>query len=105
LDNLRELLPIPAEPVSFKIKTKRRIEEGDMLAKMNIKQTTWIASTLWTEMRWKSVLMEHGFRWQDLMKVIRECYYSFLDWIEGKKSWEDTMNYVILNIEREIRQY
>lgn len=103
MEKLCEVLLIPPEPVAFKMDTKKRIKEGDKLARMNIKQGTWIASILWTEMRWKTILKEHGLRWQDLMKVIRECYYSFLDWIEGEKEWEDVINYAILGLERELR--
>ena len=103
MEKLGKLLSIPPEPVDIKMNFKKRMEEGDKLTKMSIKQGTWIASILWTDTRWKTVLKDYGLRWQDMMKVIRECYYSFLDWIEGKRSWDDVINYIVLGLERELK--
>ncbi len=96
-------LPMPPEPTKIKEGFKEELEKGSKLEQANIKQGTWIAGPLWTEMGWESILKTHGFSWQNFMKAIRDNYYNFTKWITGEKSWEESIKDLITIIERRMK--
>lgn len=96
-------LPIPPEPISVRKRFKEELEKGSRLMQANIKQGTWIASPLWTQYGWGNILKSYGFSWQKFMEAVRDNYYSFIQWINGEKSWNETIGDLIAIIERRMK--
>lgn len=96
-------LKIPPEPIDFKERVKKGLEVHRDLEIANLKQGTWIASPLWKEMGWGSELKKYGFRWQDFMKIIRDHFPYFYDWVNDKITWNDAIRKLIERIEDEIK--
>jgi hypothetical protein len=72
------------------------------LTQATIKQGTWIASPLWSHYGWGNILKSYGFTWPNFMEAVRDNSYSFLQWINGEKSWDETIKDLIVIIEKRI---
>jgi len=96
-------LSIPPEPTQMKKKFKEELEKEFRLMQANIKQGAWIASPLWTQYGWGNILKSYGFSWQHFMEAVRDNYYSFIQWINGRRSWDETIKDLIAIIERRIK--
>ncbi len=84
-------LPFPPEPVEGRRQWQRLLREDYRSARAVIKQSTAIASPLWTGSGWGIVLKRHHVTWQRFMEAVRDCYPSRVDWVEGKISWKDAL--------------
>jgi len=99
------MLPMSLQntPTQVRERFRKELEKGSKMMRANIKQGTWIASPLWTDMGWKNNLKSYGFSWQNFMKAVRDNYYSFIEWANGEKSWEETIEELIDIINNRIR--
>jgi len=96
-------LPIPSEPIQIRGHFRKELEKGSRLMQANIKQGTWIASHLWTEIGWGNILKSCGITWQNFMEDVRNNYYNFIKWVNEEKSWEETIKDFIIIIEKRMR--
>ncbi|RLG60387.1 hypothetical protein DRN86_02650 [Candidatus Geothermarchaeota archaeon] len=95
-------LEIPPEPVSVKESIRRGLDVHRELEIMNLKQGTWIASPLWSDMGWGRVLKREGLSWQSFMSIIRDHFPYFLDWVLGRMDWDEVMSRLVQRLEDEI---
>jgi hypothetical protein len=96
-------LETPPEPLSAKESIKAGLEVHRELEIANLKQGTWIASTLWTEVGWGRVLKKSGLTWQKFMVIVRDHYPYFLDWVNGKAGWEYVVGKLIERVDEEVK--
>lgn len=91
---------IPPEPVELKQQWKERLGGGEaILIKGQIKQGAWLTACLWDEYGWEKELGRRGITWIKFEGLYRNCRYCFLDWVEGKISWNEAMSNLIGEIE------
>lgn len=95
-------LEIPPEPISVKEEIVRGLKANRKLQIMSLKQATWIASPLWSEVGWGKELKRHGITWQKFMVIMRDHYPYFLDWVMGRMSWSGVMKRLVERIEDEV---
>jgi len=95
-------LEIPPEPISMKDSIKKGLEVHRELELANLKQGTWVASPLWRDTGWGRELKRHGLTWQKFMVFIRDHYPYFLDWVNGKASWNSIIGKLIERIDDEL---
>ncbi len=101
-------LPIPPEPKEQKQKWNEDLRSGGgrmNLARATIKQGTWLTSPLWSEYGWKAPLKENGISWQKFMELYKNAYHNFISWVEGTIAWEDAVQNLVKEIEREIKRH
>lgn len=97
-------LPIPPEPKEQKQKWKEELKRGR--GKMNparatIKQGTWLTSSLWSKYGWSKQLKKSRISWQKFMELYRNVYHNFIGWIEGTITWEDAVQSLIKETQKE----
>jgi len=95
-------LEIPPEPLEYKELVRRGMKAHREVEIANLKQGTWIASPLWSEVGWGKELKKYGITWQKFMSIIRDHYPYFYDWVKGKMSWDEVIRKLIERIEDEI---
>jgi len=96
-------LKIPSEPLKSKEIIRRGLQAHRDLEIANLKQGTWIASPLWSDVGWGKELKKYGFTWQKFMGIVRDHYPYFYDWIKGNASWEKVTRKLIERVEDEIK--
>ena len=89
-------LPRPPEPQIWREKWKKELQNNHKLALAHIKQGNWFTKPYWDT--YKEVLKAQGITWQNLMEAYGLCQYKFIEWIEGKESW----NNVISSLEEQL---
>lgn len=95
-------LEIPPEPISTKESIEKGLEVHRELEIMSLKQGTWIASPLWSEVGWGRELKRQGLTWQKFMVVVRDHYPYFLDWVMNRISWDEAMGKLVERLEDEV---
>jgi hypothetical protein len=98
-------LEIPPEPTSIKASIKRGLETRRKLEIMSLKQGTWIASPLWSDVGWGKELKKHGLTWQRFMVVVRDHFPYFLDWVKDRVGWDEVMRKLVEHLEDEVAAY
>jgi len=83
-------IPRPEEPIHLKECWKDELQRNRKIAIASIKQGTWFTKPYWDS--YKDVLKAQGVTWQDLMEAYGLCQYKFIEWIEGKISWEKVIS-------------
>ena len=85
-------IPRPEEPTHQKERWKIELQRDRKIAIAAIKQGTWFTKPYWDS--YKDVLKAQGVSWQDLMEAYGLCQYKFLEWIEGRESWDKVISYL-----------
>ena len=95
--------PEPTEIGEFTIEViKQKLREETLNYPNMLLQN--LASYLWTDCNWKSVLKEKGMNWKtDFQKIIPPFYADIKNWVLGGISWENLLN----NIEnsKQVQRY
>ena len=53
-----------------------------------------LASYIWTECGWKTVLREDGVKWQGFLRCLAVWRRPIISWLRGQLPWEDLMSEV-----------
>lgn len=85
-------LPRPPEPQSLKETWRTELRYNRKLALANIKQGTWFTKPYWDN--YKEMLKAQGITWQNLMEAYGLCQYKFIEWVEGKESWDNVISFL-----------
>ena len=85
-------IPRPPEPKDLKKEWKKRFQNDRKVTLASIKQGTWFTKPYWDS--FKDILKSQGVTWQDLMEAFGLCQYKFIEWIEGKESWDKVLSYL-----------
>jgi len=81
-------LPTTAEPNDVKEYFHKEFLRDPWLATTVVKQATW-ASFLWREL--KPYLDAKGATWPLFERAIRKTSHVFVDWANGRTSWQTTL--------------
>ncbi len=79
---------IPPEPMEVKEYLRQQIRHDYFVGRAIVKQATW-ASFLWHE--WKPYLAPKGATWQLFERAVRNTSHVFVDWANGRTSWQTTL--------------
>jgi len=85
-------IPQPEEPTHLRKRWKEELQRNRKIALASIKQGTWFTKPYWDT--YKDVLKAQGVTWQDLMEAFGLCQYKFIEWIEGRESWDKVISYL-----------
>lgn len=85
-------LPRPPEPQSLREEWKKKLQNDRKLTLASIKQGTWFTKPYWDT--YKEVLKAQGIAWQNLMEAYGLCQYKFIEWVEGKESWNNVISFL-----------
>lgn len=95
------MLPYFTEPTEVKKRFEEDMKNNRRMTEANITQGTWFTKPLWDLC--KKELIEQGISWQNLMKAFGRSSWYFVEWVEGKKSWDEALSSLKENI-REIKK-
>ncbi len=85
-------LPRPPEPQDLKEEWKKMLRDDPQLALASIKQGTWFTKPYWDS--YKVVLKAQGVTWQNHMEAYGLSQYKFIEWIEGRESWDNVISFL-----------
>jgi len=54
-----------------------------------------LPSYLWTECKWKRILVKKGWTWQSFLKLLSKKTDNFVRWAKGELNWELLISGVI----------
>jgi len=83
-------IPRVPEPRNIKRYFQSRLATDYEVTVATIKQGTWFTKEYYNS--FKKELNQQGVKWQDLMEAYGAASYAFIEWVKGKRSWNEALN-------------
>jgi hypothetical protein len=85
LDDARERLPLPGEPVGLRSQTRALLEDSPEEGARVVRDATFVADPLWEE--WGETLEANGMDHARFLEIARGYSDELRLWVVGERPW------------------
>jgi len=57
-----------------------------------------VPSYLWSECKWREILIREGFTWQSFLKLMKYRTDDILLWVRGEIGWEELVERILRSL-------